>query len=188
MPLTELLVPSFAQMLRALSAWLDKAEQHAVATGEAPDAPLSWRLIADMYPLGAQVRFCCVQAHEAVHRLRGEAMPASLDAIRDEGRDAGQHPGSMGAARARIAEALALLGSVAPGALDDGDRPVSIDLPPGIAFDLTGAQYARDWALPQFYFHVAMAYAILRNRGVPLGKADYVPHMFAYLRAAPPAR
>ncbi len=38
-------------------------------------------------------------------------------------------------------------------------------------------------ALPQFYFHVGMTYAILRSHGVPLGKADYVPHMFAYLRS-----
>lgn len=59
------------------------------------------------------------------------------------------------------------------------------DLPIGLTFDLTAAQYARDWTLPQFYFHVMTAYAILRNAGVALGKADYVPHMFAYLRQPP---
>jgi hypothetical protein len=52
----------------------------------------------------------------------------------------------------------------------------------GMIFDLTAEQYARDWALPQFYFHVMIAYAILRAEGVDLGKADYVAHMFAYLR------
>lgn len=51
-------------------------------------------------------------------------------------------------------------------------------------FDMTGEQYARDWALPQFYFHIVIAYAILRNQGIQIGKADYVPHMFAYLRSA----
>ena len=51
----------------------------------------------------------------------------------------------------------------------------------GMIFDLTGEQYARDWALPQFYFHLMTAYAILRKEGVELGKADYVAHMFAYL-------
>ena len=55
-------------------------------------------------------------------------------------------------------------------------------LPNGMIFDLTAEQYARDWALPQFYFHLMIAYAILRNRKVELGKADYIPHMFAYLR------
>lgn len=51
-----------------------------------------------------------------------------------------------------------------------------------MVFDLTTEQYSRDWALGQFYFHVMIAYAILRAQGVSLGKADYVPHMFAYLR------
>jgi hypothetical protein len=49
-------------------------------------------------------------------------------------------------------------------------------------FDMTGEQYVRDWALPQAAFHQMIAYAILRQAGVPLGKVDYVPHMFAYLR------
>lgn len=51
-----------------------------------------------------------------------------------------------------------------------------------MVFDLTAEGYARDWALPQVYFHVMIAYAILRSRGMDLGKADYVAHMFAYLR------
>ncbi|MCJ2073906.1 DUF1993 domain-containing protein [Methylobacterium sp. J-030] len=42
--------------------------------------------------------------------------------------------------------------------------------------------------MPQFYFHVVSAYAILRSKGVAIGKADYVPHMFAYLRTGTPAR
>ena len=58
-----------------------------------------------------------------------------------------------------------------------------LDLPMGMTFDLTRAQFARDWALGQFYFHVMAAYAILRNQGVEIGKADYVPHMFGYLRS-----
>ena len=49
-------------------------------------------------------------------------------------------------------------------------------------FDMTCEQYIRDWALPQVAFHQMIAYAILRQAGVPLGKVDYVPHMFAYLR------
>ena len=55
-------------------------------------------------------------------------------------------------------------------------------LPNGMTFDLTPGQFARDWALGQFTFHVMAAYAILRKEGVAIGKADYVPHMFAYLR------
>jgi hypothetical protein len=49
-------------------------------------------------------------------------------------------------------------------------------------FDMTGEQYARDWSLPQFYFRLNIAYAILRNHGIELGKADFVSHMLTYLR------
>ena len=72
---------------------------------------------------------------------------------------------------------------LAPDALDgDPDRPIAHALPAGMIFDLTADRYARDWTLPQFYFHLMIAYAILRSEGVDLGKVDYVPHMFAYLR------
>ena len=64
----------------------------------------------------------------------------------------------------------------------DPATPIAHALPQGMVFDLTAEQYVRDWALPQFYFHVMTAYAILRAQGVELGKADYVAHMFAYLR------
>ena len=84
---------------------------------------------------------------------------------------------------------MAFLDGLAPGALDQapGDSPTELTLPMGLTFDLTRDQFARDWALGQFYFHVMAAYAILRKEGVEIGKADYVPHMFAYLRpgAAP---
>ena len=64
----------------------------------------------------------------------------------------------------------------------DPATPIAHALPQGMVFDLTAEQYIRDWALPQFYFHVMTAYAILRAQGIQLGKADYVGHMFAYLR------
>jgi uncharacterized protein len=73
MSLTNLLVPSFTQMLRGLSAWLDRATAHEQASGGELDALLSLRLAADMYPLAAQVRFACFQAQEpgsdAPHKL-----------------------------------------------------------------------------------------------------------------------
>ena len=147
------------------------------------------RLAPDMYPLASQVRFACFLAQEAVHRLRGEALPEKLEEVRREGWNAGERPGSLVDARARVADALSLLGDVGPGTLDDAaDRPITLDLPDGVAFDMTGSQYVRDWALPQFYFHIVASYAILRNHGVELGKADFVPHMFVYPRSGPPQR
>lgn len=127
MTLPDLLLPTYAQMLRALSAWLEKA---GAAREDGGDGLLTARLAPDMFPLATQVRFACVQAYEGV-------APA---------------------------------------------RAIAHALPQGMIFDLSAEQYARDWAIPQFYFHVMTAYAILRAEGAALGKADYVAHMFAYLR------
>jgi hypothetical protein len=181
MTLTNLLVPTYRQMLSTLSGWLDKAV--AQMPEEEAQALLSARLAPDMFPLSTQIRFACVQAWEAVSRLKGGEFPASLADLLNEGRNAGEHPGSIVEARARIADTLAMLDALAPGALDaDPKRPIAHALPMGMTFDLTAEQYARDWTLPQFYFHLMTAYAILRREGVALGKVDYVPHMFAYLR------
>ena len=181
MTLTNLLVPTFTQMLKTLGGWLTKAQ--AQLPQENAEALLSARIAPDMFPFATQIRFACVQVHEAVYRLRGQAFPASLDELRNEGRNSGERPGSIADAQARINEALAILDSLIPDALDaDPDRAIVHEIPNGMIFDLTAEQYARDWTLPQFYFHLMTAYAILRSEGVELGKADYVPHMFQYLR------
>ena len=181
MSLTNLLVPSYRQMLRALSGWLDKA-RNQVSGGEA-EALLSARLAPDMYPLSSQIYFACFQAQEATFRLRGETVPEALDLVAREGRSADEQPGSLSKAQTRIGEALSMLDDLGSNALDAGtERSITLELPNGMIFDMTGDQYARDWALPQFYFHLMTAYAILRSQGIDLGKADYVPHMFGYLR------
>lgn len=182
MTLTDLLVPTYTQMLKTLSRWLKKA-QAQMPEAEA-QALLSARLAPDMFPLSTQIRFACVQVHEAVFRLTGEAFPKYIDDLLDEGRNAGERPGSFADAQARIDEAIALLDGLGPGALDaHAKKSVAHELANGMIFDLTAAQYARDWTLPQFYFHLMTAYAILRSEKVELGKADYVPHMFGYIRS-----
>ena len=183
MTLTDLLVPTFRNQLTALLGWLDKGEAHARAHNNKPDDLLSVRLAADMFPLGTQLRFAAFLAQEAVHRLRGQEVPAELLAIRTQGAMKPDEPGTLADVRALLADALAFLDGVGPDELDGAaDRPLSHALPMGMVFDMTGSTYVRDWALPQVSFHVDMAYALLRSAGVPLGKKDYVPHMFAYLR------
>lgn len=182
MSLTALLVPTCTHMLKALSAWLKKAQAQIPET--ASEALLTARLAPDMYPLSTQIRFACVQVHEAVFRLRGEAIPESLKELLEEGRNAAERPGALPDAQARIDDAIALLDGLTPDALDEyAGRFIVHELPNGMIFDLTAEQYARDWTLAQFYFHIMTAYAILRSEGVELGKADYVPHMLAYLRS-----
>jgi hypothetical protein len=181
MSLTKLLVPTYTHMLTALSGWLDKAR--AQMPGAEGEALLSARLAPDMFPLSTQIRFACVQAQEAAYRLRGLAFPATIDELLNEGRDAGERPGSLSDAQARLAETIALLAELAPDALDaDPDDALAHELANGMIFDLTAQQYARDWSLGQFYFHVMIAYAILRSSGVAIGKADYIPHMLPHLR------
>lgn len=183
MTLTELLIPTFSQMLRGLSAWLDKAADYESANGKHPDALMTLRLAPDMYPLAAQVRFVCYQAMEPAYRLRSEAIPQALVMLQKEGWNAEQHPGTFADAKACLANALAFLDTLAGNALDAGEYiDISLSLPNGVIFDMTGEQYARDWSLAQFYFHINTAYGILRQHGVELGKADYVAHALGYLR------
>ena len=175
-----LLLQTWIPMLGALSAWLDKAGEEKA--GEA-DALLVARLAPDMYPLGTQIRFACVQVQESICRLKGEDFPPAIGILTQEGRDAAERPGTIAEAQARIAETLALVEAAAAHPLGgDPHRPVAHALPNGMILDLTMEQYARDWALPQFYFHLMTAYAILRGAGVALGKVDYVAHMLAFVR------
>lgn len=182
MSFTKLLVPTYIQMLTALSGWLKKAQMQMGAS-EA-ESLLSARLAPDMFPLSTQIRFACVQAQEAVFRLQGEVFPAALANLVDEGRNAGEQPGSIADAQIRISETIAMLEAVGPAAIDeDPEAQIAHALPSGMIFDLTAEQYARDWTLPQFYFHLMTAYAILRVEKVELGKADYIPHLLPHIRA-----
>ncbi len=189
MNLTDLLVPTYRNMLRTLRGLIDKAE--AQLGGSVVEALLRARLAPDMFPLATQIRFACVQAQDAPLRLLGRPLEP-LNELLNEGRNAGEQPGTLSGARARIDEALAFLDTLGPDALDQAaaEDPLVLVLPMGLTFDLTRLAFARDWALGQFYFHVMAAYAILRKEGIEIGKADYVPHMFAYLRepGSPPAQ
>jgi hypothetical protein len=105
------------------------------------------------------------------------------EVLLEEGRNDSGRPGSIAHAIARIDEVLALLKGLAPGALDvRADHPIAHEIPNGMIFDLTAERYARDWVLPQFYFHLMAADAILRSEGVELGKADYVPYIVQNIR------
>ena len=184
MTLTNLLVPTYRNMLLMLMGLLDRAEAELGAARA--EALLSARLAPDMWPLATQLRFAALQAQEGPRRLLGRPLD-DLDGLLNEGRNAGEVPGTLAGARARIDEALAFLDGLGTDALDAADpgQAMALTLPMGLTFDLTREQFARDWALGQFYFHVMTAYAILRKEGVAIGKKDYVPHMFGYLRGGP---
>ena len=163
-------ITTYIQMLGALSGWLDKGAE------KGGEAILGARLTEDMLPLSAQVRIACDQATGAVKRLTTKSLVLSDD-----------NDATMSAAKERIAATIAFLQTVTEADMVAPDSAVALDLPNGMAFDFTALEYARDWSLAQFYFHLGMAYAILRKEGVPLGKIDYLSYGLRYLRKAPAA-
>ena len=137
MSLTQFVVPTFSQMLRSLSGWLDKAAAHETAGGAEGDALMAKRLAPDMYPLSSQVRFACFQALEVAARLRSQPLPPSAEKVRSDGWSGGEQPGSIADAKACVAQTLAVLADLGPGALDGGSAaPVVIELRDGIIFVL----------------------------------------------------
>ena len=165
----DLLLATYDNMLGSLDGWLARA-------GNDPrgDALLGETLAEDMFPLARQIRFCCNLPGEAMNATSGVAFGSSD--IDDE---------TLAAARERVAAARALVAGWREVALNDDDAPVILTLASGMTFDLDTAGYARDWALPQFYFHLTTAYAILRAAGIALGKVDYVGYMLAHMRQPP---
>ena len=170
--LYDLTVPAYQNGLKALSGELSKASAWGADNGIGELQFAVARLAPDMFPLASQVRFTCIQALQPLHRLGGIAVPEFPEDATD-----------FAGMQEQIAATLAILDAVDRTALgDDGDRPVSFELPTGMIFDLSAFDYVRDCAAPQFAFHHVAAYAVLRHMGVPLGKADYVGYMMRYLR------
>jgi hypothetical protein len=164
MTLYALLVPTFVQMLKGLSGQLDKGAAHGDL--------LQARLAPDMFPLAAQVRSACYQATEAVAKLTGQAGPARPEDESD-----------LATLKAHIDAAVAFVEGVDPAAFEGAEtRTITLNLPGNLVFEMSGEDYVRDWALPQFYFHAVTAYGVLRNAGVPLGKRDFVSHAIKYLK------
>ena len=128
-----------------------------------------------MFPLSRQIRFACNLPGEAMAGAAGVAYSSSD--IDDT---------TLAAARERVAATRALIKGWRETPFGADDAPVELSLANGMTFDLQTESYVRDWALPQFYFHLMTTYAILRAAGVPLGKADYVGFMFQYMRQPKP--
>lgn len=166
--LSDFLLPALIHQLQAMAGQLDKGVAQSSDDGA---ALLEARLAPDMHPLATQIKFSCSQATDSVARLLGQPISVTPDVT------------DLASARSLIASTIAGLEQVDSAALDAAtDRPIALDLPNGMAFDLAGRDYVRDWVIPQFHFHTAMAYAILRHQGVPVGKADLVPYMVAHAR------
>lgn len=175
---TQFLKITGSQMLKALSGWLNKAKDHNDV-----NALLKQRLAPDMYPLTSQVCFSCFLLQESMFRLRGHEVSDDALRIRSKGWNIEDAPIEIDEVFSMIEQTAAQLQALPDGALDQElSAPVTFSLPDGMRFEMQPQEYLRDWTLPQFYFHLSIAYAILRNQSIPLGKADYVGHMLQYVK------
>lgn len=156
-------VPTFLQMLPALSGVLDKAAAHARSSGIEPAELIQARLAPDMFPLARQVQIATDHAKGAAARLSGREVPKYEDSET-----------TFDQLQARIARTIDFVKSVPRGEIDGSeDREITLTVG-GQPRTFKGEQYLLHFALPNFYFHLTTAYDILRNRGVELGKRDFM--------------
>ena len=156
-------VPRFANILKNLSAILDKAQAHAEAKKIDPLVLSNARLYPDMLPMKRQVYIACDTAKNAVARIAGVEPPKHED-IEE----------TFAELKARIAKTLDFIQTFKPAQID-GSEDKAIHLKLGQReVDFKGMQYLLGHALPNFYFHIVTAYDILRHNGVEIGKRDYL--------------
>ena len=156
-------VPRFVNILKNLSAILDKAQAYAEAKKLDPAALTTFRLYPDMFPLTRQVQIACDTAKGAAARLAGVEIPKHEDTEQ-----------TFEELKARISKTIDFIGSVRPGQIDGSeDKAVVLKLR-GQEVKFNGLQYLLGFAYPNFYFHVTTAYDILRHNGVEIGKRDFI--------------
>jgi hypothetical protein len=155
-------VSLFRKTLENLDKWMDKAEEYAKERGFEVDVLAQARLAPDQYEFTRQVQAACDQAKFAAAYLSGAKAPSHPDTEQ-----------TFAELRQRIAKTTQYVASVKEKDLAGADeRKVA---PPWLGGRwFKGHDYLVEMAIPNFFFHVTMAYAILRHNGVRLGKMDYI--------------
>ena len=155
-------IRSFAKTLQNLERWLDRATAHAKAKGYEVDVLAQARLAPDQYSLARQVQSACDQAKYAAAYLGGKPAPSHPDTEQ-----------TFAELRQRVEKCLKFLASVQTkdfvGAEERRVAPSWL-----VGKWLRGDDYLAEVAIPNFFFHATMVYAILRHNGVDLGKMDFI--------------
>jgi hypothetical protein len=156
------IVTQYGRMLENLDAWLDKGAAHAKEKGFNPEVFVQARLAPDQYALVQQVQSACDAAKFAAAYLSGQKAPSHPDTET-----------TLADLKARLATCVAYLKSFKAGDFTGAEeRRVA---PPWMGGQsVRGETYIHRISVPNFYFHVTTAYAILRHNGVTLGKSDFV--------------
>ncbi|MGR9087821.1 MAG: DUF1993 domain-containing protein [Gammaproteobacteria bacterium] len=156
-------VPVFVRMLDNLSIILEKAVQYADEKKIDPSVLIDARLAPDMYPLSRQVQIATDMAKGCAARLAGLDVPVYED-----------NESTFPELQARIAKTVAFVQSVSASQIDGSeDRTVTLKLR-NQEVSFKGQPYLLHFVLPNFYFHITTAYAILRHNGLSIGKRDFV--------------
>lgn len=150
------------KLLRGLDGWLDKAVASAAARKFDANVLLQARLSPDMFPFVRQVQAVCDQAKYAAGRTSGKEMPAHPDTEQ-----------TIDELKKRIASVVGYLDSFSEADFADiATRTVTT--PRWEGKHMTATNYFVEHAQPNFFFHLSMAYALLRHNGVDVGKRDYL--------------
>ena len=155
--------PRFINMLKNLSAILDKGEAYADAKKIDHTVLTGYRLFPDMLPFTRQVQIACDSAKGAMARLAGVEIPKHDDVEQ-----------TFPQLKARIATTIAFIETFKPAQIDGTeDKEITLKTR-GQDTKFQGMQFLLGFAYPNFFFHVTTAYAMLRHNGVEIGKWDFL--------------
>jgi uncharacterized protein len=158
-----LAVEQVTHTLKQLIGLLDKGVAYAETKKFDPTVLVNARLAPDMHPLAKQIQIVSDTAKFGVARLTGIEAPRFED-----------NEKTIDELKARLAKTIDFVQSAPASAFEGGeDRHVKITVP-NRTIEMNGLAYLRGWLLPNFFFHVSMAYAILRHNGVDIGKRDFL--------------
>jgi uncharacterized protein len=155
--------PAFTRMLAQLKIIVDKAAATAAAKKIDESVYLTARLYPDMLPMGRQIHIACDFAKGCCARLAGMEVPKYED-----------NQATFAEFQARIDKTIAFMATISAAQIDgQEDRDINITIA-GKPVTFKGQPYLIHFALPNFYFHLTTAYAILRHNGVDIGKGDFL--------------
>ncbi len=156
-------VPVFVRLLDALTGLLKKGQQSCTDRKIAESVMLQSRLAPDMFPLSRQVQVACDMAVRGAARLAAIEVPSFPDDELD-----------FAQLVARVEKVKSFLSSIDKGAFEGSDtRKVTMKLRDS-EMEFVGQPYLLLFVMPNFYFHLSTAYAILRHNGVVLEKRDFM--------------
>ena len=156
-------LPALNQGLKALDKMLEKLAAHCQSRSIDANAFLGARLFPDMFPMTRQIQIACDFAKGAAARLSGRENPSWED-----------KEASIEEVRARIAKTLDFINAIPASEIDGSEQKTITIKVRGTEMSFPGETYLAHVVLPNFYFHLTTAYALMRHNGLDVGKNDFL--------------